>query len=51
MVVILAYALSDMLLVLINEFPLFALLLRAKDPYRLPGESFILYDELQLFKI
>ncbi|KAJ3558627.1 hypothetical protein NM688_g808 [Phlebia brevispora] len=35
--VTLVYALSDILLVLVNEFPLFALLLRVKDPFRMPG--------------
>lgn len=39
-----AYAVSDLLLAVINEFPLFALLLRVKDPYRLPGELFYNVD-------
>ena len=38
-----AYAVAEVLLVLINEFPLFALLLRAKYPFRLPGEIFRTY--------
>ena len=39
-----AYAFSDLLLALINEFPLFALLLRVKDPYRLPGRQHLSDD-------
>ncbi|TBU39678.1 N-acetylglucosaminyl transferase component-domain-containing protein, partial [Dichomitus squalens] len=37
--VIIVHAMFDTITALLNHFPLFALLLRLKDPLRLPGES------------
>lgn len=37
--VIICHAIFDTITALLNHFPLFALLLRVKDPLRLPGPS------------
>lgn len=36
-------AVSEILLAIVNHFPLFAVMLRFKDPKRLPGNFFILH--------
>jgi hypothetical protein len=38
LVIILIHATSETLLAFMNHFPLFVLMLRIKDPRRLPGE-------------
>jgi phosphatidylinositol N-acetylglucosaminyltransferase subunit Q len=40
LLIILLYASMETLLAFMNHFPLFALVLRAKDPWRLPGSIF-----------
>ncbi len=49
--IILLQACLEMQLAFMNHFPLFALMLRAKDPWRLPGTSFRFNQELCLMRI